>query len=142
MVLFAVSSFTCSMPHFIFGKQLIHANDLLFSGVVSTHPGKPPPGSQLDAMMNTSAPAPPVPPNICRAPSAFAEHVDEDWDTSKYNSSVPWSTRLKYVHMATPPLKIVAAVRWRRAHGPCLPCPGTSAARRRRGRWSSGSTPR
>lgn len=26
MILFAVSSFTCSMPHFIFGEQLIHQN--------------------------------------------------------------------------------------------------------------------
>lgn len=28
MVLFAVSSFTCSLPHFIYGKQLINSNDL------------------------------------------------------------------------------------------------------------------
>ncbi|XP_018573157.1 solute carrier organic anion transporter family member 3A1 [Anoplophora glabripennis] len=28
MVLFAVSSFTCSLPHFIYGRQLINANDL------------------------------------------------------------------------------------------------------------------
>lgn len=28
MVLFAVSSFTCSLPHFIYGRQLIQANDL------------------------------------------------------------------------------------------------------------------
>nr|CAH7717471.1 unnamed protein product [Callosobruchus chinensis] len=28
MVLFAVSSFTCSLPHFIYGRQLITANDL------------------------------------------------------------------------------------------------------------------
>ncbi|RZB39960.1 solute carrier organic anion transporter family member 4C1 [Asbolus verrucosus] len=28
MVLFAVSSFTCSLPHFIYGRQLISANDL------------------------------------------------------------------------------------------------------------------
>ncbi|XP_066158516.1 solute carrier organic anion transporter family member 74D [Euwallacea fornicatus] len=28
MVLFAVSSFTCSLPHFIYGRQLIKANDL------------------------------------------------------------------------------------------------------------------
>ncbi|CAH1153796.1 unnamed protein product [Phaedon cochleariae] len=31
MVLFAVSSFTCSLPHFIYGKQLINAND--FTGI-------------------------------------------------------------------------------------------------------------
>lgn len=29
MVLFAVSSFTCSLPHFIYGQQLMNANDLL-----------------------------------------------------------------------------------------------------------------
>ncbi|KAL3289435.1 hypothetical protein HHI36_022860 [Cryptolaemus montrouzieri] len=28
MVLFAVSTFTCSLPHFIYGKQLINANEL------------------------------------------------------------------------------------------------------------------
>lgn len=33
MILFAVSSFTCSIPHFIFGEQLIHQNEMLFSGV-------------------------------------------------------------------------------------------------------------
>lgn len=33
MILFAVSSFTCSMPHFIFGEQLIHQNEMFHSGV-------------------------------------------------------------------------------------------------------------
>nr|XP_003700170.2 PREDICTED: solute carrier organic anion transporter family member 3A1 [Megachile rotundata]XP_012149742.1 PREDICTED: solute carrier organic anion transporter family member 3A1 [Megachile rotundata]XP_012149750.1 PREDICTED: solute carrier organic anion transporter family member 3A1 [Megachile rotundata] len=33
MILFAVSSFTCSMPHFIFGEQLIHQNEMFLSGV-------------------------------------------------------------------------------------------------------------
>lgn len=32
MILFAVSSFMCALPHFIFGEQLIHANDILYSG--------------------------------------------------------------------------------------------------------------
>ncbi|KAJ9591625.1 hypothetical protein L9F63_001839, partial [Diploptera punctata] len=36
MVLFAVSSFACSLPHFLFGKQLIRANDILFGGLAST----------------------------------------------------------------------------------------------------------
>lgn len=57
MVLFAVSSFTCSLPHFIYGEQLIHANDLLFSGVASTV-GSPYGGNSSDVM----------PPNLCRAP--------------------------------------------------------------------------
>ncbi|ERL86177.1 hypothetical protein D910_03590 [Dendroctonus ponderosae] len=42
MVLFAVSSFTCSLPHFIYGKQLIKANDL--TGIIRE-------------------------PNICKAPN-------------------------------------------------------------------------
>ncbi|KAK6619684.1 hypothetical protein RUM43_012441 [Polyplax serrata] len=33
MILFAVSSFMCALPHFIFGEQLIHANDILYSGL-------------------------------------------------------------------------------------------------------------
>ncbi|CAG9828751.1 unnamed protein product [Diabrotica balteata] len=32
MVLFAVSSFTCSLPHFIYGRHLINANEL--TGIV------------------------------------------------------------------------------------------------------------
>lgn len=42
MVLFAISSFTCSLPHFIYGKQLINANDL--TGITKE-------------------------PNVCKAPS-------------------------------------------------------------------------
>lgn len=33
MILFAVSSFTCSMPHFIYGEQLIRQNEKQFSAV-------------------------------------------------------------------------------------------------------------
>jgi hypothetical protein len=56
MVLFAVSSFTCSLPHFLFGKQLIHDNDVLFGGVASVV------GSPFGA--NTSEP---IQPNICNS---------------------------------------------------------------------------
>lgn len=67
MVLFAVSSFTCSLPHFIYGEQLIHANDLLYSGVVSTMGS--PHGPRSPASENGSTgPQPGVmPPNVCRA---------------------------------------------------------------------------
>lgn len=34
MVLFAISCFACTLPHFIFGDQLLHANDA-FYGTVS-----------------------------------------------------------------------------------------------------------
>ncbi|KOC61356.1 Solute carrier organic anion transporter family member 4C1 [Habropoda laboriosa] len=34
MILFAVSSFTCSMPHFIFGEQLIHQNEIWNSSTI------------------------------------------------------------------------------------------------------------
>lgn len=46
MVLFAVSSFTCSLPHFIFGKQLMESNELMFSSA---------------AHVNNAS----VPPNVC-----------------------------------------------------------------------------
>jgi hypothetical protein len=56
MVLFAVSSFTCSLPHFLFGKQLIRDNDVLFGGLASVV--ESPYGG------NTSEP---IPPNICNS---------------------------------------------------------------------------
>lgn len=54
MILFAVSSFTCSMPHFIFGEQLIQQNEMLFSGVG--------PAGESDGPNNTD----PVPANLCK----------------------------------------------------------------------------
>ncbi|CAK9811321.1 Solute carrier organic anion transporter family member 74D [Anthophora quadrimaculata] len=53
MILFAVSSFTCSMPHFIFGEQLIHQNEMFFSGVGLGADGNP---------NNTD----PIPANLCK----------------------------------------------------------------------------
>lgn len=54
MILFAVSSFTCSIPHFIFGDQLIHQNEMLFSGVG--------PGGEGGGPNNTD----PIPANLCK----------------------------------------------------------------------------
>lgn len=54
MILFAVSSFTCSMPHFIFGEQLIHQNEMLFSGV----------GPRGDGSGSNSTD--PIPANLCK----------------------------------------------------------------------------
>lgn len=54
MVLFAVSSFTCSMPHFIYGQQLIRQNELLFNGGTVS--------GQLNGTNVTS----PVPANLCK----------------------------------------------------------------------------
>ncbi|XP_023718722.1 solute carrier organic anion transporter family member 74D [Cryptotermes secundus] len=56
MVLFAVSSFTCSLPHFLFGKQLIRDNDVLFGGVASVV-GSPYGGNITE----------PIQPNICNS---------------------------------------------------------------------------
>lgn len=69
MVLFAVSSFTCSLPHFIFGEQLLHANGLIVSG------RPPPPDSRfvhynLPANMTEVGETPlfaQIPPNLCMA---------------------------------------------------------------------------
>ncbi|XP_077272663.1 organic anion transporting polypeptide 74D [Temnothorax americanus] len=54
MILFAVSSFTCSIPHFIFGEQLILQNEMLFSGVG--------PGADGHGPNSTY----PIPANLCK----------------------------------------------------------------------------
>ena len=59
MVLFAISSFTGSLPHFIYGHQLIHSNDLLFTGVPSTFSNS---YEHLDSYNNSD----PLLANICR----------------------------------------------------------------------------
>ncbi|XP_070167485.1 solute carrier organic anion transporter family member 74D [Polyergus mexicanus] len=56
MILFAVSSFTCSLPHFIFGEQLILQNEMLLSGVE--------PGGDGRGLNNTD----PIPANLCKFP--------------------------------------------------------------------------
>ncbi|KYM89935.1 Solute carrier organic anion transporter family member 3A1 [Atta colombica] len=54
MILFAVSSFTCSIPHFIFGEQLIRRqNEMLVSGVG--------PGAESRGPNDTD----PIPANLC-----------------------------------------------------------------------------
>jgi MFS family permease len=54
MILFAASSFTCSMPHFIFGEQLIKQNELLFNG------------GTLSGEVNGTNITSPVPANLCK----------------------------------------------------------------------------
>lgn len=49
MILFAVSSFTCSLPHFIYGEQLILQNEMLLSGRGSNN-------------------SDPIPANLCKFP--------------------------------------------------------------------------
>lgn len=53
-ILFAVSSFTCSMPHFIFGETLIRQNEHQFTG------------GTLSGEVNGTNISSPVPPNLCR----------------------------------------------------------------------------
>lgn len=83
MVLFAVSSFTCSLPHFIYGEQLIHANDLLFSGVVSTVSS--PYGNKNAGEL--------IPPNLCREQTYNDMWVDihnmSSWDNVSAIQSGP-----------------------------------------------------
>ncbi|XP_015587731.1 solute carrier organic anion transporter family member 3A1 [Cephus cinctus] len=64
MILFAVSSFSCSMPHFIFGEQLIHQNELLFSGVGPGSDGSGPNASD------------PIPANLCKYKEGAANTSD------------------------------------------------------------------
>lgn len=70
MVLFAVSSFSCTIPHFIFGDQLIHANEVLYSGLSA----------------DTAQ------PNLCRAdavdiPVAPSRHMLEDSPTMEIRNA-------------------------------------------------------
>ncbi|XP_076683347.1 organic anion transporting polypeptide 74D [Andrena cerasifolii] len=70
MILFAVSSFTCSMPHFIFGEQLIHQNEMLFSGVGPRDEGR---GSN-----NTN----PMPANLCKMQERAENSTLDGWMSS------------------------------------------------------------
>lgn len=70
MVLFAVSSFSCTIPHFIFGDQLIHANEVLYSGLSA----------------DTAQ------PNLCRAdagdfPAPASRHILEDSPTMELRNA-------------------------------------------------------
>ncbi|KAG8290016.1 hypothetical protein J6590_092190 [Homalodisca vitripennis] len=49
MVLFAVASFTCSLPHFIFGQQMMQSRETMFANLAPSH--------------NSSV----VQPNVCHA---------------------------------------------------------------------------
>ncbi|XP_032670371.1 solute carrier organic anion transporter family member 74D [Odontomachus brunneus] len=67
MILFAVSSFTCSIPHFIFGDQLIHQNEMLFSGVG--------PGGEGGGPNNTD----PIPANLCKFQERLENSTLDGW---------------------------------------------------------------
>ncbi|XP_043667161.1 solute carrier organic anion transporter family member 74D isoform X1 [Vespula pensylvanica] len=67
MILFAVSSFTCSMPHFIFGEQLIQQNEMLFSGVG--------PAGESNGPNNTD----PVPANLCKLHERPENNTLDEW---------------------------------------------------------------
>ncbi|CAK9833852.1 Solute carrier organic anion transporter family member 74D [Anthophora retusa] len=69
MILFAVSSFTCSMPHFIFGEQLIHQNEMFFSGVGLGADGNP---------NNTN----PIPANLCKMQERSENSSLDGWISS------------------------------------------------------------
>lgn len=53
MVLFAVASFTCSLPHFIFGQQLMQSRETMFNSITQT------PNSTM------------MRPNVCHAAELF-----------------------------------------------------------------------
>ncbi|XP_076283675.1 organic anion transporting polypeptide 74D [Lasioglossum baleicum] len=75
MILFAVSSFTCSMPHFIFGEQLIHQNEMLVSGVG--------PRGEGGGSNNTD----PIPANLCKMPERPENVTLEEWSLSTSSPS-------------------------------------------------------
>lgn len=67
MMLFAISSFICSMPHFIFGEQLIQQNEMLFSGVGHA--------DESGGRNNTD----PVPANLCKFQNRQENNTYEEW---------------------------------------------------------------
>ncbi|XP_066601245.1 solute carrier organic anion transporter family member 74D [Prorops nasuta] len=67
MILFAVSSFTCSMPHFIFGEQLIRQNEMLFSVVG--------PGVDVSGRNSTD----PIPANMCKLQNLLENSTLDGW---------------------------------------------------------------
>ncbi|KAK9306564.1 hypothetical protein QLX08_002761 [Tetragonisca angustula] len=81
MILFAVSSFTCSMPHFIFGKQLIHQNEMFFSGIEggdSTNLCKLQDQSEnatLDSWISSTTPAQANTMNYCKGDSLTEQRI-------------------------------------------------------------------
>ncbi|XP_076657623.1 organic anion transporting polypeptide 74D [Halictus rubicundus] len=75
MILFAVSSFTCSMPHFIFGEQLIHQNEMLVSGVG--------PRGEGGGANNTD----PIPANLCKMLERPENMTLEEWTSSTSSPS-------------------------------------------------------
>ncbi|XP_017761808.1 PREDICTED: solute carrier organic anion transporter family member 3A1 [Eufriesea mexicana] len=72
MILFAVSSFTCSMPHFIFGEQLIHQNEMFFSGVEGGDPN------------NTD----PIPANLCKLQDRSENATLDSWNSSTTSATM------------------------------------------------------
>lgn len=55
MVLFAISSFTCSLPHFIFGKELMQSSEMMFSRPSSLNATSIQPGiCNIDGAFNAS----------------------------------------------------------------------------------------
>ncbi|KOX74274.1 Solute carrier organic anion transporter family member 3A1 [Melipona quadrifasciata] len=81
MILFAVSSFTCSMPHFIFGEQLIHQNEMFFSGIEggdSTNLCKLQDRSEnstLDSWISSTTPAQMNTMNYCKGDSLTEQRI-------------------------------------------------------------------
>jgi len=86
MVLFAVSSFTCSLPHFLFGKQLIQDYESLFGGVTSMV------GSPYEG--NTSEPI--IPPNMCN--SSYSSVINDA--TASSNLATTDASRITPVVLA------------------------------------------
>lgn len=72
MILFAVASFSCTLPHFIFGDQLLHASNV-FNGGGS--------GSSLSNSSNM---------NLCKV----GENHTRGGESSKYKKSYDMIVRL------------------------------------------------
>lgn len=65
MVLFAFSAFGCTLPHFIFGNQLLHANNA-FYGPISLGTTSIMQSSIINSTLNTTADRTDTHVNLCK----------------------------------------------------------------------------
>lgn len=71
MVLFAISAFGCTLPHLIYGNQLLHANNAFYGGHIGSL-SSPQLASRSDAHLN-----------LCRVPDSSS--LNGTSSQGKYN---------------------------------------------------------
>lgn len=72
MIVFAIASFGCTLPHFLFGNELLHANNVFYSGGSGPIAGSDSTSISVLALRNThpndSSLRTETSPNLCKTP--------------------------------------------------------------------------